>query len=67
MIHEDFWSPIDFLSGNVDSFCIVFLAFKLLLHPHSVSSIVLSRYGVFLWLKIEAPGYWRKKRAVIPE
>ena len=47
MIHEDFWSRIDFLSGNVDSFYIVSLAFKLLLHPHSVSSIVLSRYGVF--------------------
>ena len=25
MIHEDFWSPIDFLGGNVDSFCIVSL------------------------------------------
>ena len=30
MIHEDFWSPIDFFGGNIVSFCIVFLVFKLL-------------------------------------
>ena len=32
----------DFLSGNLVSFCIVSLAFKLLLHPDSVSSFVWS-------------------------
>ena len=37
------------ISGSLVSFCIVSLLFKLLLHPDSVSSIVLSRYGVFNW------------------
>ena len=37
----------DFLSGNLVSFRIVFSAFKLLLHPDSVSSFVWSRYEVF--------------------
>ena len=35
----------DFLSGNLVSFCIVSSAFKLLLHPDSVSSFVCRRYG----------------------
>ena len=38
----------DFLTGNLVSFCIVYSAFKLLLHPDSVSSFVWSRYRDFL-------------------
>ena len=37
----------DFLSCNLVSFRIVSSAFKLLIHPNSVSSFVWSRYGVF--------------------
>ena len=42
----------DFLSGNLVSFRIVSSAFKLLIHPDSVSSFVWSRYGVFF------PRHW---------
>ena len=38
----------DFLTGNLVSFCMVYSAFKLLLHADSVSSFVWSRYRVFL-------------------
>ena len=38
----------DFLTGNLVSFCMVSSAFKLLLHPDSVSSFGLSRYRVSL-------------------
>ena len=44
--HHLYWLN-DFLSGNLVSFCSVSLVFKLLFHPDSVSSFVLSRYGVF--------------------
>ena len=47
----------DFLSGILVSFCIVPSAFKLLLHPDSVSSFVWSRYG----------GYWRNKQTIRPD
>ena len=38
----------DFLTGNLVSFCMVSSAFKLLLHPDSVSSFGWSRYRVSL-------------------
>ena len=51
------------------SFCIVSLVFKLLFHPDSVSSSVLSRFGfTFSVTEHQTPGYRRlNKRTVSPE
>ena len=51
----------DFPSGNLVLFCIVSLVFKFLLQTRSVSSFLLSRYGVFLQLNFNHQSYWRNK------